>query len=518
MSRFPGWGGFLVTGLWLCLASPAGAVDILLNENDFQSSPTTFIDFEDITLCSPAPCTTFINVDRYQPQGVHIADGTSTTCSNFACDLGSTSAAGAWSGTVGGMDSGCPFVSCFVPPHSGGKAIADSDSSLPAGCVVIRFVVPGTATPTSVFEAGVWAHGGKENDCVEFYDASQNLLASLTAPADAWTFLGVRASQGVRYIRMLGTFTSLPNGGGFLIDDLKFGGTPNGSNQPPSITQGASMNLSVRCSSDCPLAANNVTLSATDADGDPAQLMWAVQTPPMRGSLSPTSGTGANFTTCYDPLDSQLQADSFVIRVTDTGGAIDTITVNVTLQNDAPVIAQGASLPLTVAANSSCGCPTCPDTANTLNLSATDLETPGALLFWSFSTFPNTGTVCFQPPTQTGASISVRYTPFPGQMAADAFSVRVTDDCGGNDTINVTVTVNPACMPSQKGDLTLEGVVDSADVQRFTLTLLNPSQATAEDKCRADVGSPANFCAPDGQVTIDDIPGFTQLLLAGSCP
>lgn len=498
------------------VAPTSATVTILANDNDFQSTPT-LITFDDISFCSGSGCITTFATDRYQPQGAHIVDGLASTCDGAGCPLNGTSAPAAYSATAGGPDSGCGFPTCSVPPHSGLVAIADSDRDIPAGCIVIRFVTPGTSTPTSALEAGIWVHGGKEQDCVQFFDANDNLLATLSAPADFWTFAGVRATQGVRSIRFLGSNIGLPQGGGYLVDDLKFGGSPMMENQPPVITQGTSTNLSARCNSNCPNAANNVSLSATDPDGSAASLMWSIQTQPTRGTVSPQSGSGASFTPCYDPNNMQTMADSFVVKVTDGSGATDTITVNVTIQNDAPIITQGSSLPLNVLRNSQCGCPLCPDTGNSLMLSATDTETTGPGLNWSITSLPNTGSVCFQG-GQTGGSITLRYSPFAAQSSADFFTVRVSDDCGANASIMINVTVSSACSIGQKGDMNVDGIVDGNDMQIFVDTLLDPSTKSAVQKCRADVGSIGNQCVPDDLVNVSDVPGFSLLLLQGTCP
>lgn len=511
-------GALALLAAFVACPTSAPAVQPLANDNDFQTPSPTFINFEDITLCSGGGCTTFINVDRYQSLGAHISDGADASCGGPSCPLTGTSAAAAFSGTLGGFGSGCGSATCPVSPHSGTRGIGDSDWNIPGGCVVIRFVTPGTTTPTSVFEAGLWVHGGKEDDCVQFLDANQTMLMQFNIPGDFWSFVGVRAPEGVRFIRITGTTIGLPSGGGYLIDDLKFGGTPMPTNQPPVITQGATASLNVACNSNCPLSANNVALSATDPDGPVGTLQWSIMTPPTRGTLSPTTGMGGSFTTCYDPNNGQGLPDSFVVKVTDTAGGSDTILVNVTVTNTNPTITQGATINRPVLRNSTCGCPLCPDTANIVTVSATDTESAGSGLSWTIPTLPSNGSVCFENGVQTGASVNVRYTPTAGQSNPDSFAVRVTDECGGTQTTTVNITVNAACTLGERGDLNNDGAVNAKDVQRFCDVLLNLPGATAMEKCRADIGALApSTCTPDGATNPNDVAGFVLILLGGAC-
>lgn len=512
-----GWNAFtFFVGVALAISSNlvTGAVTVLPTDGHFISVPTTLITFEDV----PVPPAMSIQYNRYQTLGVHLSGGSSNDCLIPGCNLLGTSTVTAYMGTVGA--TGCPVPPCSVAPHSGNAGIGDSITDPPpGGCVVIRFVQPGTTTPTSVLEAGIWAHRGLEDDCVEFLDANQTLLYTFTVTTDSWQWYGIRATEGIRYIRYTGqpSYPPYGGGGGYLIDDLKFGGTPT-VNQPPVITQGETANLSVHCNTNCPLTANQITLNATDPDGNPAQLSWSIQTAPVRGTVSPITGTGAAFTTCYDPNDAQVQPDSFVVKATDTAGGFDTITVNVTVSNDAPVITQGETLPLTVVKDSICGCPTCPDTANAITLSATDTETPGSGLQWTVSTLPAKGSVCFWPAVQTGSSVGLRYQPNAGETGLDGYVVYVADNCGGQDTITVAVTISSvACVSGDKADMNDDNLVNGLDVALFVATILDPGSATASARCRADVGSAADPCEPDEQADANDIPGFILALLGQSC-
>jgi len=500
---------------WLAATAPLTAtVTVLPTDGHFISSPTTLITFEDI----PVPPAMTIQHNRYQNLGVHLSGGTSNDCLIPGCNLLGTSTVTAYNGTVGA--TGCPVPPCSVPPYSGNAGIGDSITDPPpGGCVIVRFVQPGTTTPTLVLEAGVWAHRGLEDDCIEFLDANQAVLYTFTVTSNSWQWYGIRATEGIRYIRFTGqpSYPPYGGGGGYLIDNLKFGGEPV-VNQPPVITQGETASLSVHCNTNCPLTANQITLNATDPDGNPAELSWSIQTNPVRGTVSPTTGTGAAFTTCYDPNDAQIQPDSFVVKVADPQGGFDTITVNVTVTNDAPMITQGETLPLTVVKDSICGCPTCPDTENAVTLSATDTETPGSGLQWTVSTPPTKGSVCFWPAVQSGSSVGIRYQPNPGQTGLDSYVVRVADNCGGQDTITVAVTISSvACVTGDKADMNDDDLVNGLDIGLFVSTILDPGSATVYARCRADVGSAGDPCEPDGQADVNDIAGFILALLGQSC-
>ncbi len=106
------------------------------------------------------------------------------------------------------------------------------------------------------------------------------------------------------------------------------------SGLPPVISQGnGPLILMIQPNSNCPNAANQLTFSATDADTPVANLAWTVSTPPTKGTVSFISGgIGQNVTVCYKPNAGPGAADSYTLRVTDTCGLTDQITVNVVPQ------------------------------------------------------------------------------------------------------------------------------------------------------------------------------------------
>lgn len=67
------------------------------------------------------------------------------------------------------------------------------------------------------------------------------------------------------------------------------------------------------------------------------------------------------------------------------------------------------------------------------------------------------------------------------------------------------------------GDVDGNGRVDGRDIQYFSETVLDSARSSEYARAAADIGSAANRCTPDGAVTVDDVEGFIQLLIAGAC-
>ena len=120
-------------------------------------------------------------------------------------------------------------------------------------------------------------------------------------------------------------------------DTITVNVTISSQNDVPVITQGAT--TSVVMSEDSSPTPFSLLLNATDVESAGSQLTWNIQSAASNGTAS-ASGTGASKSISYTPTGNYFGADSFVVRVSDSGGASATITVNVTVQavNDAPVI------------------------------------------------------------------------------------------------------------------------------------------------------------------------------------
>jgi len=97
----------------------------------------------------------------------------------------------------------------------------------------------------------------------------------------------------------------------------------------------------VAISEDGSPTAFNLVLRAVDPDPGDA-LTWSLVTPPALGSASfdPGAAPGAQQPIQYTPAADAFGADSFVVRVRDTQGYTDQITINVEIApvNDPPVL------------------------------------------------------------------------------------------------------------------------------------------------------------------------------------
>lgn len=102
-------------------------------------------------------------------------------------------------------------------------------------------------------------------------------------------------------------------------------------NQCPAITEGATLSATYT-ESDLSQGIS-FTLHATDAEGD--TLAWTIKTQPTHGTLS-TSGAGPEQSIHYlhyQPQSNYRGADIFIVKVADTAGGEDEITVNVSFNH-----------------------------------------------------------------------------------------------------------------------------------------------------------------------------------------
>jgi len=106
------------------------------------------------------------------------------------------------------------------------------------------------------------------------------------------------------------------------------------SNNAPVITEGNAIDVTM--SEDGAPDPFSLTLNASDVDGD--TLTWSIQTAASHGAAI-VEGNGNAKAIAYAPAENYAGSDSFVVRVSDNKGGIDTITVNVVVSavNDAPV-------------------------------------------------------------------------------------------------------------------------------------------------------------------------------------
>ena len=161
-------------------------------------------------------------------------------------------------------------------------------------------------------------------------------------------------------------------------------------------------------------SAKAITLTGTDADGDP--LTYSIVIGPLHGSLS---GTAPNVT--YTPAADYNGPDSFTFKVYD--GTLystpATVSITVTAVNDAPVAnAQSAS--------------TSEDTAKAITLTGTDVD--GDTLTYSIVAAPSHGIL-------SGSAPALTYTPAANYNGPDSFTFKVNDGTLNSAPATVSITV-----------------------------------------------------------------------------
>jgi len=108
----------------------------------------------------------------------------------------------------------------------------------------------------------------------------------------------------------------------------------------------------------------------------------------------------------------------------------DTLTINITDVNEAPIITEGESVTVTMSQNGQLQ-------QFSLTLHATD-EDQNSTLTWKVLTLAQHGTATV---SGTGTSKVISYTPAADYYGNDSFVVEVSDGEGGVDTITVNVTI-----------------------------------------------------------------------------
>ena len=204
---------------------------------------------------------------------------------------------------------------------------------------------------------------------------------------------------------------------GELTDSIVVNVTVQAVNAAPVIDQGDTTTMTLDED-----GSQTLSLSATDSDGD--ALIWSVTSSASDGGVN----VDTNGLVTYVPVADFYGNDTFTVQVSDSE-LTDSITVSVTVNsvNDAPVIAEGASVTLEVNEDSS----------DSVTFTASDAD--GDPLTWSISSGAVEGIV-----TQTGSEFS--YAPAADFNGSDSFVVQVSDGTAtGISTVNVTViAVNDA--------------------------------------------------------------------------
>ncbi|MCP4416790.1 MAG: tandem-95 repeat protein, partial [Chloroflexi bacterium] len=191
------------------------------------------------------------------------------------------------------------------------------------------------------------------------------------------------------------------------VDDVNFS---------PDISEGSS--ITVTMDEDGSPTAFSLTLNATDPDGD--TITWSLQAQAGFGSAS-ASGLGNSQVVSYTTNSNYFGSDSFVVRVSDGQGGLDSITVNVDIAsvNDDPVAQDDTKA-------------TPSDTAVIINVLDNDSDPENDTMSITSVTQGSKGTV-----THDGTAVT--YTPNMGESGDDSFTYTVGDGNGGSATATVTV-------------------------------------------------------------------------------
>jgi PKD repeat protein len=270
---------------------------------------------------------------------------------------------------------------------------------------VLSFTPAAGTEGTSMFDVTVQDSGGVENggeDTSETKTFTITITASSTAPT---------CEDGEQN----GNETGVDCGG-----DCEPCPPPGNA---PVIEQGET--IRVEMDEDGDPTPFNLTLNASSVSG--AELTWSLYTTPAKGIAS-ADGVGSTMDVSYAPGEDENGEDTFTIQVTD-GDLNDSIEVNVTIhpKNDPPVITEGEALVLELDTGVAASVST--------KLSASDVD--GDDLTWEISTPPANGEAAVG---KMGESLDVSYTPKPGYIGADSFTIQVSDD-ELSDTIEFSVTI-----------------------------------------------------------------------------
>ncbi|MFG1504372.1 tandem-95 repeat protein [Halobacteriovorax sp. ZH5_bin.2] len=206
--------------------------------------------------------------------------------------------------------------------------------------------------------------------------------------------------------------------------------TINSVNDAPTLA----LTQTVSTNEDNPL---NFTLNAgSDIEGD--SLSYLIVSGPSKGTLACTGGTSRDCT--YTPDLNDNGSTSFTYKVND--GQLDSptasVTVNITSENDAPVMAGNQAE--TIAED------------NTLSFTlsgATDVDIPAQTIQYKIITPPANGTLtnCINSTTYS-TDITCDYTPGANFNGSDSFTYRANDtltDSSTDSTVSITITsVNDA--------------------------------------------------------------------------
>ncbi len=163
--------------------------------------------------------------------------------------------------------------------------------------------------------------------------ADANLTDISGATANTYT---VTSDDAHKYIRIKVTATDSGVGTPATQSVTEYSGYLSINNTAPVIAQGDSVSATVD-EDGFPTTWSTPVINASDVDGD--ALTWSKHSDPSHGTAT-VSGSGSSPVITYTPTADFNGSDSFVAKVTDSEGATDTVTLNITVSpvNDAPVL------------------------------------------------------------------------------------------------------------------------------------------------------------------------------------
>ena len=279
------------------------------------------------------------------------------------------------------------------------------------------------------------------------------------------------------------------------------------NNSPPVITDENDKTLTtVTVEMDENIAnAFSFTLKASDPEGG-TSLKWGFDEALLERDFRTDKGyayiwgqTGVSKEFYYEPDSNRNGDDSFEVWVSD-GVDAASITVYVKINPNVPEIVTDEGVPqessVTVEMDED-GSPT----PFSLTLKASDISDPdGEFLTWRTSSLPRKGTAGTGSTGNTGI---ITYTPNLDHAGTDRFTVRVSDDIGGYDSITVNVTIN------EQNDAP---VVSQDEVDKLVIwTPAGTERTLTMDDLTADtVTDPDNVFPRDFTLTVQDGENYTR--------
>jgi VCBS repeat-containing protein len=241
----------------------------------------------------------------------------------------------------------------------------------------------------------------------------------------AWSVL-TAATNGVASVNSQGVVEYTPNSDFNSTDTFEITVTDG------SLSDAIEVNVTVNAVNDAPVIiseavtaateAQNYTYTATATDVENDVLVWSLAASPEGMTIDSASGEIS-----WTPAGDNASEAITVVVDDGTDTTEQSFVVAVSLINDAPVITEGDSIELS--ANE--------ETATTLELNATDIDSPAANLVWSIETQASSGVAVI---SGSGETQVATYTPSADFTGSDTFVVTITDgDLSDSITVNVTV-------------------------------------------------------------------------------